>query len=548
MPRSGQNRSIYLECRDYNDHLTLWESNGSPHVMIEYLTNKTAIKRANQRIDQLINDHEEWFFSRPEVNASSPLRRNEVHLRATERRLIVSCLTNEGMSAWHVRSWEWTGEKLLLEATPLKGTEPTLLELIPRVSARVIAELVSDSRRARCQTLAQLACRMRHGARIYRMGLSAGIRSGQPGRYARILLELKNESIAVTGIVSEGEVSSVDAFLSSALVWYLRASESSRRPNVRSLWLVAHKDRVETLSQRLALLRDDLRRVITLFEIDDGFQELTPVGLIDMEELFSEKPSRLHRPHSTKPSESAAQIIALAPDAIDVLRARHGETLRYHGLPFARVRRVMNQERVWFGIEKAHRRVLDDRSVSEWDKLLKDLMEHRNATTCDRRNVLYRVAPEAWLESLLRRNISMLDPGLRLAPIHTQFRTSPASSGAARPVDLLALRHDGRLAVIELKVSEDREHVLQGADYWRRVEAHRRCGNIQRARLFDDAEIADEAPLVYLAAPLLSFHRAFYMLANSIARDIKIYRFDLNEDWRAGVRVARRRDVNQSNQ
>ena len=37
-------------------------------------------------------------------------------------------------------------------------------------------------------------------------------------------------------------------------------------------------------------------------------------------------------------------------------------------------------------------------------------------------------------------------------------------------MDLLALRQDGRLVVIELKVSEDREHVLQGADYWRRVE------------------------------------------------------------------------------
>lgn len=516
--------------------------------MIEYLTGKTSIEYARARINQLINEHEEWFFSRPGVAASSPLRRSEIHLRATKRRLNVSCLTNEGMTVWRVRGWEWTGEKLKLDATLSKETEQTILELIPRVSARVIAELVSDSRRVRCQTLARLACGLCHGARIYRMGLSAGIRSGQPGRYARILLELKNESIAVTGIVSEGEVSSADAFLSSALIWYLRACERSRRPQIRSLWLIAPKDKAESFCQRIALLRDDLRRAITLFEIDDGWQELTPIRPIDMEELFSEKPSRLHRPHSTESTESAAHILALAPDAIDVVRVRHGETLRYHGLPFARVRRVMNRERVWFGIEKAHRRLLDDRTGSEWDKLLTDLMEHRNAAPSDRRHALYRAAPEAWLESLLRRNIGMLDPGLRLAPIHAQFRTSPASSGAARPVDLLALRHDGRLAVIELKVSEDREHVLQGADYWRRVEAHRRCGNIQRARLFDDAEIADEAPLVYLAAPMLSFHRAFYTLAQSIALDIKIYRFDLNEDWRRGVRVSRRFDVKQSYQ
>jgi len=62
--------------------------------------------------------------------------------------------------------------------------------------------------------------------------------------------------------------------------------------------------------------------------------------------------------------------------------------------------------------------------------------------------------------------------------------------------------------------------------------------------LFDDAVIADESPLVYLVAPLLRFHRAFHTLAGMIAPDIEIYRFDLNEDWRAGVRVARRARVN----
>ena len=95
--------------------------------------------------------------------------------------------------------------------------------------------------------------------------------------------------------------------------------------------------------------------------------------------------------------------------------------------------------------------------------------------------------------------------------------------------------------VIELKVREDREHVLQGADYWRRVEAHRRCGNLQRARLFGDAKIEDEPPLVYLVAPGLRFHRAFDRLARAITPSIEIYRFDINEDWRAGVRVMRRK-------
>jgi hypothetical protein len=171
---------------------------------------------------------------------------------------------------------------------------------------------------------------------------------------------------------------------------------------------------------------------------------------------------------------------------------------------------------------------------------LRDLREHRSASTLDHRHAFYRAAPEAWLESLLRRDISHLDPGLIIAPLHAQFRTARGAKLGIRPIDLLALRQDGRLVVIELKVSEDREHVLQGADYWRRVEAHRRRGHIAKAKLFGDRTIRDQAPLVYLVAPTLRVHPSFQTLAHCISPDIEIYRFDINEDWRSGVRVMRR--------
>jgi hypothetical protein len=239
-------------------------------------------------------------------------------------------------------------------------------------------------------------------------------------------------------------------------------------------------------------------------------------------------------------SETAAGIVALAPEAIDVVRARHGETLRFHGLSFARVRNWMRRERVWFGAGHAPRLLLEEDNLPQLWKLVEELREHRRAGATDHRHALYAAAPEAWLESMLRRDITRLDPGLRLAPLYTQFR-APArgASAGARPVDLLALRRDGRLVVVELKVSEDAALPLQGADYWRRVTAEHRAGHIRRARLFGDAEISGEPPLVYLVAPLLRFHRSFHTLARMLSPEIEIYRFDLNEDWRAGVRVMR---------
>jgi hypothetical protein len=291
-------------------------------------------------------------------------------------------------------------------------------------------------------------------------------------------------------------------------------------------------------------LRESLRSVIKIFIVDDDLNALSPVSCPERHELWTSRIARFPPIAATTMSDETRAILAEAPEAIDVVHSRHGETLRYNGLPFARVRTLLGVERVWFGIDSSNRRLLDDTSCRDWQNLLRDLREHRSATTHDRGHAFYRNAAEAWLESLLRRDITKLDPGLVIAPLHAQFRTAHSGKLGIRPIDLLALRQDGRLVVIELKASEDREHVLQGADYWRRVEAHRRRGHIAKAKLFGDKKIKDEPPLVYLVAPTLRVHPSFNTLARCISNDIEIYRFDINEDWRSGVRVMRRMRVN----
>jgi hypothetical protein len=514
--------------------------------MIERLTDEETIKRAELRLKALIEAHAEWLYAEG-AGASVSLRKGECDLHVSHGRLIFSCWTDRGLTVWRIRGWEWTGEKILLEASRRMGAEVARLELIPRATHEDISVIISDTRRERCRQLAELACAAIAGAKVERASLSAGARKNQPGRYARILLRHHNhERIAVAGAISESGRHDTEAFLSSTLLWFTRLSERTVRPPlVRQLWLVAGKDCVDALGKLVALLRDELRRVMMLYEIDDEWRELTPVPLSELNDLWKKRVrARLARPPLSAMSESAARIVAHAPEAIDVVGARHGETLRYHGLAFARVRRVIAGERIWFGVEGARRRLLDNSTLDDWSKLLRDLKEHRRADCSDTRHALYRASPEAWLESELRRDITRLDPGLRLAPLYAQFRPLQAGKGAgSRPVDLLALRQDGRLVVIELKVSEDREHVIQGADYWRRVELHRRSGHIEGARLFGDAAISDEPPLVYLVAPLLRFHRAFDTLARCLRTEIEVYRFDLGEDWRARVRVVRRCDL-----
>ncbi len=533
--------------------------------MLLQLKDAPAIESANRTIRELLDTHSEWFLTQ---DGAAPLALNstEFDLSIAHRRLIFSSWTEIGSRTWRVTAWSWTGEKLLLEASRRLGAEVAKLELVPRASAKAIVASIAAARQMRCEKLAQIVVQtlvgdfegvgasqhsethrlksMLPGAKIERAVLSPGMRRDQPGRYARVILRWPHERLAVTATVARSDARNVDSLFSSALLWFNRFLSRPQRPPIEKLLIVVEPNTLEAARQRHVLLRESLRRRIELWEIDDDWEQTHPARAIERKALWKKRLTRFPPVTEADASERAQEIVSQAPHAIDIVNSRHGQTLRYHGLPFVRLRRVISNDRVWFGIEGARRLALDEYHERDWAKLLADLQSYRHDVCRDRRHWLYRSAGEAWLESMLRRDITKLDPGLIIAPLHAQFRTSHGGPTGARPIDLLALRHDGRLVVIELKVNEDREHVFQGVDYWRRVEAHRRRGHISSAKLFGDREISDESPLVYLVAPTLRFHPSFRTLAKMIAPDVEIYRFDINEDWRAGVRVVRRERVN----
>lgn len=501
----------------------------------------------------------ELFLREGRAHRRVELRAGEWELSANASSLVFSYWGDAGVRAWRVSAWRFDGDVLLLEATRRTGAERATLELVPRARIATAREVVADARRAECERVASAilehAKSLRACAKLERAHLSAGARRGEPGRWARVLLILGRERVAATAPVVPARADDAESFLASALLWLARLDErQARAARTPPLWLAAPRALAEVLRERLPLLRRHLRERVSILQLNDedsnGTESndkrraLTMLHAPALAALLDEPVQRLFH-QSPKPlGELTESVASLAPDEIDVVRARRGETLRFRGLTFARVRNVAGRERLWFGVEGARRRTpLDAANARDLLKLVEELREHRRADAPDRRHALYRAAPEAWLESLLRRDVTRLDPGLRLAPLHAQFRAPRAVASASRPVDLLALRRDGRLVVIELKVSEDAALALQGADYWRRIEAHRRQGNITRARLFGDAHIADEPALLYLVAPMLRFHRSFHTLARTLRPDIETYRLDLNEDWRLCPRVVRRSRV-----
>lgn len=516
-------------------------------------------KDSNTNQTHPVNEPQDLFFALSEAletgfefllareNGSQiAIRRGEIEVVFENGKVYLQCMTTEGAKIWRVAAAENAGENkgentgFLLVVSEKFGSEAEQVELIPRVGAADLLAGIAEARLEKAGRIAAIVESAIPNSRISNIRLSKGIRAGEYGGNAQILLQVSpHERIAIFAQVA-GEGTSPEGFLVSAINWFVNISQrpqgapDAKKMRMEKLRLIAGKKTLGKLKRIAALLKPRWREPLSLFEADLENADLREVKVPQVHRLWREKPRKLKIPAAHIPAESVREIIALAPEAIDVTYSRHGENLRFHGLPFVRIRSLAGREKMWFGAER-ERRVLDETSWEDLLNYVEELKQNRNALTENKSHYLYRASPEHWLESILRRDITRLDANLILSPIYHQFRAS------AEQIDLLALRRDGRLAVIELKVAPSREMIFQTADYWRQIELQRRSGNLKKARAFGDLEIIDEPALVYLVAPALSFHHDLEFWAGMISPKIEIYRYDLHEHWRENIKVIERR-------
>jgi hypothetical protein len=484
-------------------------------------------------LQNFLDSQTEWLLV-PDFGKTFPLGNTEIEIAAEPDKILFGFLDDKGFQTWRVVEAKIEDGEIRLNLSRNFGKERKDFRLIPRISAQELATSVELARLEKTNKLAALLQEEFPRIKLVRVALNE-----ENGRFANIIFENPNgEQTAVLADVSE--TLTPEVFLTTAIFW-LTKLESRRKNPVETIWIVAEKSQARNLQKLHALLKESWKERIKIIEIsrrgaktqsEESLKELSPLRI---SALWRAKPKPIRLAENAPLSETAQKIIALAPGEIDSVSGKQGETLRFSGLPFARVRRVFENERTWFGIER-NAQILSEKNWDDLCALVQDLGIYRSFDTPNARHAFYHLAPETWLESLLRRNIKLLDANLILSPLYHQFRAERDR------VDLLALRRDGRLVVIELKTSPDREMIFQAADYWRKIELERRKGNLTQIRLFGEAEISDRPAIVYLVAPTLEFHRDFKFLANTISPEIEIHRFDLNENWRENLKVVRRHD------
>ncbi|MGB7069991.1 MAG: hypothetical protein WBD22_10905 [Pyrinomonadaceae bacterium] len=478
----------------------------------------------------LINVQREWLLVRAS-GRTFPLRSEEIQLERNNDRIIIGFLDNDGSHHWRLNHFKECEGGLELDVSGRFGKNREKIKFVPRTSSsEFIGELLL-ARLERANEIAAMLEIVRPGTKVGSVKLAK-----YNGRLAHIFIRTAlSEHIAVLADVTDSVTA--ETLLTTAIAWLARLESREKNP-IDKLWIVAEKRPATDLQKLVALLKERFRRSIVIHQVvrkggaDTRLRELPIKRTID---LWREKSKKLVLPEDPQPSKMAERIRAIAPEKIDTIFTRHGETIRFAGLPFARVRTVSGRERSWYGVDRQSRELIEGTWNGVTD-LVEQLAAERSGNAANKRHDHYRLAPESWLESILLRNIKALDANLILAPIYNQFRASNDK------IDLLAIRRDGRLVIIELKTSPDRQVVYQAVDYWRKIELRRRSGQLKEAKIFGEREILDKPALVYLVGPGLGFHQDVEFFARSIETDIEVWRFDLHENWRNVIKVIGRRN------
>ncbi len=358
-------------------------------------------------------------------------------------------------------------------------------------------------------------------------------------RYTRGWARQGRMAWAFLGLSKTESPEAADAVLAFGLIWLDWLRTQADRVTVPGLKLFLPRDAIDLTAHRAAYLN---RRALQLEIFEWQEAQLQPIDLKDFGNVETSLVPRLnaetlvdrHREMLRRWLGDLADRVNVVPDA-----AGTSLSVRVLGLEVARLEGQL-APRIYWGLEGSYRG-LEDTRREESLQFLKRVLELRTPQSPDPSHEYFRLQSERWLESLLVRDITRIDPALSPAGVYPQV---PAFSGMDRGViDVLSLTRAGRLAVIELKLHEEINLPLQALDYWLRVKWLHERDQFKAAGYFPGVELAQTPPLLFLVSPAFRFHSSTDRMFCYFDPSIEVIQIGLNDRWREGVKVLFRRQM-----
>lgn len=313
--------------------------------------------------------------------------------------------------------------------------------------------------------------------------------------------------------------------LTAALVWHDRV-RSRAAPNVTIPLCFFLPDNAGTLTaHRLRCLRTALLAPrMFRYNAHGSAGEVDPADLGNLETSVSAY-------HGATPLSQEFSILLsrlTSIDGISLITELSGAlSIRCRGIEFARIK----DNELLFGIETKIPAAASDKQVEQLAGQLSEL-----SRTAASGLPIQLARPERWLESCVRAKLSAVDASLLESPVHGQVLTLAAADRDA--IDLLTVSRHGRLAVLELKTTEDIHLPVQALDYWMRVTRHAERGELDH--LFPGVPLVSKPPRLLLIAPAICFHPSNRTVLQYFSSSIEVERIGINSDWQRDLRVVLR--------
>jgi hypothetical protein len=422
-------------------------------------------------------------------------------------------------------------ERLALAVERFGRSKPDRLEFIRVDFERSARDISHDEF---CKKLSRILTEQFPDEILESLTISPDLEHSFSGNYARGIFRRGSGRWTVMAVPAGESAEVIENSLSFALLWLEHIRQSCHRGTTLGSRLILPAGASSGVLHRIHSLHPQL--ALEVYELDLHHETVRKI-----EENCSGNRDTWLVPHRetqlllNRAAASLDSIVSVAPRAISLHAVVQSQEvwLRFRGLSFAR----WSEGKVSFGAGDPREKLTPD-SWPALKQLLRDLELYRTPLASDTRHTLHRLQPERWLESIVREDVTRIDPTFDPRFVYSQVF---ANSGMERGIlDVLTVTRNGRLAILELKATEYLHLPLQAADYWLRIKRHLEVADFQRCGYFVGTELQMCPPLVVLVAPALRFHPATDTLLRCLTPDLEVIRVGLAESWRRGIHVVMR--------
>ncbi len=420
------------------------------------------------------------------------------------------------------------GDRLALAVERFGRIKPERMEIVRLEMARSPREV---SREGYCEQLRRILAEQFPDETLEKISVAPDLEHSLSRIYTRGILRHGSAHIAFLAVPEGESTDALESSLTYGLLWLERSRQSAKRGSLAALRLILPKGKAAMLANRLRALAKSVE--IQVYELDplrESLEHVEPCASGNVASCLV--PRRETQLLLDRARAALAPIVALSPESIRAHPLPHTQevALRFRGLIFAR----WHENKIYFGGDSTWEEL---RAANETalKQLIVNLQNFRNPLAGNVRHALYRAQPERWMQTVISRDVSRID--IALHPEHVYEQVFAQVAGQHGILDLLCVTRSGRLAILELKATENLDLPLQAADYWSRIRWHQTQGDFARYGYFPGLELQPAPPLVYLIAPALHFHPTTDILQRYLSTEMEIIRVGLAESWRRGLRV-----------